>query len=275
MQQTDAVYRRLLQEPDYRVETAVKIGTDQNALWFREDQLVSVNLSGRAFQDNGLGIGGALEGSCDIVIRTPEGQTARQLSATIPKAAEIRVYQRLAGEVETEETQKKTGVVGKIVTGVGKVGVIRVEETLESGWLIQGVYNINTRDSSIDFQLSIEGLDRMSAAEADFPPLENVSWPALDTRVVRAIATAMNVELDGNTLPVMNRGYRIPTPTNYSMREVLGYLATMYCGNFIITKDGKLLLLQLNNLPEETNYLVTTAGDFITIGGNRILVRAG
>jgi hypothetical protein len=56
------------------------------------------------------------------------------------------------------------------------------------------------------------------------------------------------------------------------MREVLGFIAAMYGGNWVITKEGKLSLITLAGLPEETNYLVTNFGNPITFGGDRILV---
>jgi hypothetical protein len=46
----------------------------------------------------------------------------------------------------------------------------------------------------------------------------------------------------------------------------------MYAGCFVIDDFGKLRLVTLNGYPEETNYLINTAGLAITFGGDRILV---
>jgi hypothetical protein len=43
-------------------------------------------------------------------------------------------------------------------------------------------------------------------------------------------------------------------------------------GNWVITDEGKLLLLRLGDIPEETSYLVTEYGGAITLGGVKILV---
>jgi hypothetical protein len=69
----------------------------------------------------------------------------------------------------------------------------------------------------------------------------------------------------------MNRDYEF-TPFGYTMREMLGYIASAYGGNFIISDDRKLLLVPLGGLRSETYYLVTEGGNPITFGGDRILV---
>lgn len=56
------------------------------------------------------------------------------------------------------------------------------------------------------------------------------------------------------------------------MREVLGYIAVSNAGNWIITDEGKLLLVKFGDIPAETNYLVEEGGFAITFGGDRILV---
>ena len=69
----------------------------------------------------------------------------------------------------------------------------------------------------------------------------------------------------------MNRAYEF-TPFGYTMREMLGYIASAYGGNFIISDTNDLLFVPLGCLRTETYYLVTEGGDSITFGGNRILV---
>ena len=63
-----------------------------------------------------------------------------------------------------------------------------------------------------------------------------------------------------------------PLPVGYSSREMLGFIAGAYGGNFIISDENQLLLIKLGDLPAETNYLIDAAGDAITFGGDRILV---
>ena len=56
------------------------------------------------------------------------------------------------------------------------------------------------------------------------------------------------------------------------MREVLSQIAAMYAGNWIMNYDGQLLLVAVNGIPPETNYLIDSQYDAITFGGDRILV---
>ena len=58
----------------------------------------------------------------------------------------------------------------------------------------------------------------------------------------------------------------------YSIRQELQWIAAAHGGNWIITGEGKLLLVPLLSMPEETSRLVTEYGDAITLGGVKIRV---
>ena len=121
-----------------------------------------------------------------------------------------------------------------------------------SEWIPKGVYYIDTRDPDAPpGQLSFEGYDDMLKADAPYPG-SSLSWPATDIDVVREIAKHMGVTVD--------------------MREVLGYIAAMYAGCFVMSDLAQLQLITLYSIAETTHYLVTESGKPITIGGVRILV---
>jgi hypothetical protein len=137
------------------------------------------------------------------------------------------------------------------------------------------VFYIDTRETTrngngLDI-LSIHGYDAMLFAEQLYPSTTH-EWPMVDTAVVQEMADAMGVTVDPRTYGLMNAGYMIPLPGSYSIREVLGYIASMYVGSFIMTETGLLRLVSILELPNETNYLIDNAGDAITFGGDRILV---
>ena len=111
----------------------------------------------------------------------------------------------------------------------------------------------------------------MLKAEQDFQS-NAITGDSVDTDMVDEIARIMGVSVDPRTYDVMAASYTIPLPTGYSCREVLGYIAAMYVGCFIITDEGKLRLVSITELPPETNYLIDEQGDAITFGGDRILV---
>ena len=86
------------------------------------------------------------------------------------------------------------------------------------------------------------------------------------------LAALMGITVDSRSQ--ISNTYTIDYPANnYTIRDVLGYIATANAGNWIITAANKLLLVPLNgSMPPETYYLITEDGDAITFAGTRILV---
>ena len=58
----------------------------------------------------------------------------------------------------------------------------------------------------------------------------------------------------------------------FTMRDTLAGIAGLYGGVFIFNDVGELQLLCPGGGPEETFYLTTENGDYITFGGTRILL---
>jgi hypothetical protein len=147
--------------------------------------------------------------------------------------------------------------------------------TQYSEWLPKGVYYIDTRETTKNGDglniLTIHGYDAMLFAEQDFAGT-NLDFPAVDTDIVAEIASTMGVQVDERTYDLMTDAYTLPLPSGYSLREILGYIASMYVGSFIMSETGELRLVSILELPPETNYLIDNSGDAITFGGDRILV---
>ena len=246
MYNVSALYSQILATANHRFETRVNI----NGSNYGETQLFSVNAKYSMFGSEQPVVGGCLAAELEVKMMMP--------SATIPRMAKVRPYVRVTDGTQTSE------------------------------WIPQGIFYIDTRetthnDSGLDV-LTLHCYDAMLKSEADFPST-TISFPAKDYRVVQLIAYAMGLQssssasnhngIDSRTKALMNNGsgnYNIALPVGYSMREVLGNIAAMYAGNWIMTYDGKLRLVTLTELPEETNYLVDQAYDAITFGGDRILV---
>lgn len=146
--------------------------------------------------------------------------------------------------------------------------------TQQSEWISQGVYYIDTRERTVteygESVLELHGYDAMLKAEQMYNG--RITGDSTDIQMVNEIAYQMGVSVDSRTTALMTAAYTIPFPTGYSYREVLGYIASMYVGCFIITDEGKLRLVSITELPPETNYLINEQGDAITFGGDRILV---
>lgn len=204
---------------------------------YTEAQIKSLSIEQRAFATEHPSVGACLSSELKIEMFRPAGD--------IPRMALVRPYIRCTDGTNTSE------------------------------WIPQGLFYIDTREySQNDDGLNLMTLhcyDAMLMTEQAFPETE-IEYPALDTDIVSIIAAALDIGVDDRTWDVMTAGYQIGPPAGYTMREVLGNIAAMYCGNWIMNYDGNLLLVALNSIPGETNYLVDNYGFAITFGGDRILV---
>lgn len=232
MHTTSALYQRLWRDPHHRKEIRVNIA----GMNYEQERIVSLETSGGVFDQPD--IGGCASRQIDLTLRQP---------GSIPRSAEIRVFVRLALEDEVSE------------------------------WLPKGVFYISTRrlDTRTGF-LELHGFDAMRRAgevwlTADYD-FEN--WPISAQAAAEDIAGRMGVELDPRT--ALSEGFPVDYPVDedgdLAMADVLEGIAVSEAGNWIISDEGKLLLLRLGDIPPETNYLVDESGDAITFGGVRILV---
>lgn len=163
-------------------------------------------------------------------------------AGTIPRMAEVKVYVRL-----TDGTQA-------------------------SEWLPYGVYYIDTREAVPESgTLTLHCYDAMLKAEQTYlTEGDTGAWPRTMAAVVSSICTRMGVELDSRT--ALNSAYTVEYPNDYTMREILGYIAAAHGGCWIMTPAGKLRLVTLGGLPEEAYSLITETGEVITFGGVSIHV---
>ena len=200
---------------------------------YGEDQIVSLSTTSDLLAEDTMGIGGAVAKEIDLVLRQP---------GTIPRMAKMIPSYRL------------------------------VKGTQASEWIQKGIYYIDTRSvDEVTGVMTIHGYDDMLKAEQVWEPAQSLEFPMTMVQAVNVIAQLMGVTLDPRT--VLNQSYTIDYPANnYTLRDVLRYIAVANAGNWIITDDGKLRLVSFGEIPTETNYLVEEDGDAITFGGDRILV---
>lgn len=199
---------------------------------YGEDTIVSLTTTGGLFADGTLSVGSAVSREINLSLWN--------VSTTIPKMAKLIPYYRLSNGTQSSE------------------------------WVQKGVYYIDTRsvDSGL---LTIHGYDDMLKAEQIWTPDQSLEFPMPMTQAANIIADIMGVEIDART--VLNSAYTVDYPANdYTLRDVLRYIAAAHGGNWIMSDAGELWLVGLNTLPPETNYLCDEDGDWITFGGDRILV---
>lgn len=147
----------------------------------------------------------------------------------------------------------------------------------QSEWIPKGTFFIDTRTTD-GRVLRVKAFDPMLKTEQTFTqPGEQGDWPFTDREVVDQICSRIGVTLDSRTEAIITAEYQIQYPGYgegaYTMRETLGFIGSMYAGNWIITDENKLRLLVLGDIPEDsTNLLITEYGEYIVMGGYRIRV---
>lgn len=242
---TSDLYKTILQTPGHEKEHRAFIaGVEQKILKKAETKYSNLNMpplvKGSLFVGSKPSVGGCVSRQIDIMIK-PKG--------TIPRMAEIKLETRL--------------VLKDFVTG---------EITSTSEWLQKGNFYIDTRETDkVTGVMTIHGYDAMLKAEQPFlTDTTEDDWPKPMDEVVAEIAQRMGVTVDSRT--VVSHTLQAGYPLEYTMREVLGFIASAHAGNWIITDAGELRLVGLADIPPETFYLVTEDGDAILFGDTRILI---
>lgn len=238
MQQTSSIYQDLFLDylngnNEVKCEIRLAIGDE----FYDKTLIHSMETDCQVFSDESPTVGVCVSSEIKITMMTPPVE--------IPRQAQLIPYVRLTDGIRYSE------------------------------WIQKGVFYIDTRtkkeDGSNIEKISIHGYDDMLKTEQDYP--ESVlEWPARDIDVVREIAEFIGVDIDARTLDILNRGYIVQYPAEYSCRDVLGYIAAMYAGCFIMSDLGELRMVTIHGIPKDTRYLIDDLGFVITFGGDRILV---
>lgn len=234
MHKVSNLFLTLLADKNHRVETKLSIaGVEYSQADIVKD---SLRVYGGLYSTFGIGNCSARQIDFEII---PKGD--------IPRQAEIKVYARLVSGEQASE------------------------------WIPKGVFFFSTRKTDrVTGVLSVHGYDAMLKAEQTWldSSYDAETWPMPVWTAVNDIAARMGVAVDSRTqlnaaFPVQ---YPVDSEGDMTMREALSRVAVANAGNWIITDDGKLLMVSLNSMPAETNYLITEGGSAITFGSVRILV---
>lgn len=256
MQQTSDLYRSLLADDNHWFETSVVIG-DTGDL---------ITEGGEKILFGGLAI---------VVSRTgPESGYPENYIFSVSTHSKMLENKPEIGKCISQEIEVKmlnpSGDIPRMGVVIPYVRVCTEEE--QSEWIQQGVFFVDTREITHNHDgldvLTLHGFDAMLKANQGYTESQ-LNWPATDIDVVREIASILDVEVDSRTVEAMTEGYSIPDPGSYTLIEVLGFIASMYLGSFIISETGELRLVSLLELPPETRYLIDNAGDAITFGIDR------
>ena len=132
-------------------------------------------------------------------------------------------------------------------------------DTQTSEWITLGTFYIDTRSvNKSTGALSLTCYDRMLVADgADGKNYADVTafttWPQSMGDVVTEIATIMGITVDARTSINTGTGYMVNYPNDYTMREVLGYIAVAHAGCWTITPDNKLRLIPITGGTDTIN----------------------
>lgn len=213
--------------------TEVKVVIDGVA--YNIDKIFSISQNRTTYSANNPVIGSCTSSTLDVEI-IPDSQ--------IPRMSTIELFNRLVSADGTEQ----------------------------SGWLPAGTFYVDTRNKERDgYTLTLTAYDSM--LKADQPYLENSTlsnWPCTDDDVADEIAALMGITVDSRTVLA---GYEVPIPEqDWTMREVLGWIAAANGGNWIITPDNKLLLVKLEGI---TSLLGTDTSHALMMGDSLIVLSTG
>lgn len=259
MQDTSALYKQILQDLNHWFEATVVIGESGDLVTETGDLIL-------------------FGGTAIVVSRTgpDSGFSESQLFSISTNIQMFGNDPELGQAVAQEVNIKMLQPSGDLPPMAVVIPYVRAcTATQQSEWIQQGVFYIDTREiSNNDDDLTVitlHGFDAMLMTEQDYAETA-LEWPAKDIDIVQEIASKIGVSVDERTVALMTEGYELPLPTGYTLREMLCYIASMYLGCFIMTDIGQLRLVSLLELPKETNLLIDNYGDYITFGGDRIMV---
>lgn len=144
-----------------------------------------------------------------------------QATEEIPKGAAIKLYCRVADDAQVSE------------------------------WLQYGTYFIDKR--SHDNVMNITALEccdamrKMAQRYVDpTKPDDRIGWPKSMLTCVAEVAHRIGVAIDERTVIRTEAAYQVAYPTDYTMQQVMEFIAACHGGNWIITQENKLRLVPLD-----------------------------
>lgn len=206
MHTTSSLYKQLLLRPNHLKEVKLIIANTE----YSKEDIVSISVSNNLYRE--FGVGNAPAGQIDVQFY-PKG--------SIPRQSQIQVFVRL------------------------------VEGSQYSEWIPKGVFFFSTRETDRSTGvMTVHGYDSMLKAEDVWlnSSYDTEDWPMPVVTAVNDIAGRMGIQVDSRTQ--LNTAFPVQYPVNsygdMTMREVLKRIAAINAGNWIISDEGKLLLVKLN-----------------------------
>ena len=163
-------------------------------------------------------------------------------------------------------------IVFKQKSTIPRMSKIVPKALVDGQWEQLGVFYLDERSVKPTGIMTVIAYDSMLKADKVWVPDQSLEFPMPMDDAVDIIAELMGITVDPRTK--VSHTYTIDYPANdYTLRDVLRFIAVANGGNWTITREDKLLLVPLvGSMPQETHYLIEENGFAITFGGDRILV---
>lgn len=163
-------------------------------------------------------------------------------------------------------------IVFKRKSTIPRMSKIVPKAFVDGQWEQLGVFYLDERSVKPTGIMTVIAYDSMLKADKVWVPDQSLEFPMPMDNAVDIIAELMGITVDPRTH--VSHTYTIDYPANdYTLRDVLRYIAVANGGNWTITRNDQLLLIPLvGSAPPETHYLIEEEGFAITFGGDRILV---
>lgn len=193
-------------------------------------------------------INGVVYGQDKIIYNGGGGDSAPKLTRSLLSGSEPTVGQCIAATFSCAIF----GASSSIPRMASVVPAYRlVLGNTQSEWITLGTFYIDTRTiDKVTGALMLTCYDRMLVADgaggktyADLTGF--ATWPQPMSAVASEIATIMGITIDSRTSIGTGSGYMVEYPNDYTMREVLGYIAVANAGNWCITPANALRLVPL------------------------------
>ena len=163
-------------------------------------------------------------------------------------------------------------IVFKRKSTIPRMSKIVPKAFVDGQWEQLGVFYLDERSVKPTGIMTVIAYDSMLKADKVWVPDQSLEFPMPMDDAVDIIVQLMGITVDPRTQ--VSHTYTIDYPANdYTLRDVLRYIAVANGGNWTITRNDQLLLIPLvGSAPPETHYLIEEEGFAITFGGDRILV---
>lgn len=280
MQTVSALYTDIMESGGHH-----EVKLEINGVVYDMDKLISMQTSHALF-DGAVSVGNTIAGTIDVQLIAN--------SNSIPTMAELRPYVRAVDDtrqsewlprgiywIDTREYDKETG----ILTLTGFDAMLKGEQDYcqygdQGYWPRTDLDCLNEIAERIGLA-SYEQVDEPESPPADYRYYELVNGQYVLTHDVVVVPgkdyyVQVSEGIDYRTYDIITNNYSIGYPGigegAYTVREVLGYIGSMYAGNWVLNEHGELRLVVLGDIPTETNYWIDEFGNIVTIGGDRLVL---